>query len=339
MKIYYNNGMFNSQNDVIKRSQCLTEKSKKSVEPIWNGVYDRLIFGSETVDDVISKIFKVVSEHSHSGICLLAHSHGAVVTYDALEKFRKSQSADTLSDREIYVFTFGGATHISAHLGKRVVNFENRCAGEVKYLLPINFQSMTDWISALAHSEIVVGNYVLSGRFSRVENGHPIFRMESGGSGHRADSGYEEAMLKVIEFVISKTEEYRYQRAYNYGRNWWNGSQNKPELVDNAGELFRSAHRMVKLDETRLMSMWGSIKDRLSAHCELVIVHNRKAVYLSKSQPIDHEKVCVAGNFFQVEDSNSTPQKTPAVSRRSTSQGAPRAKAQQNEGCCGCLIA
>lgn len=339
MKVYFINGALNTQQSAGQTTQSLTQKSQISVELIWNGVYCKCL-ERETEENVTEKIIKVVSQHVH-GVCLLAHSHGALVTYNALEKFRKSQSADNLCDREIYVFTFGGITHISAHLGKRVINFENRCK--------------SDWASSAAHSRAVLGSPV-SHWFSRIQDGYPIFTMEAGGNGHYNDTGYEEAMLKVLDYVNSKTKEWGVakkspvpvQQVCNYGKSLLYGSQNHPDLVDNEGVLFRLAEAKVKLSRNTLLDLWCKIKGRLGPQCELSVIQDQKSAYLSKKHNEDLAKTCATGNSSSIAKSarepmenpqNSNPKQKPTVSGKSTSQASPRAKAKHDEGCCGCLIA
>ncbi len=120
MTILFVNGVSNTRQSAQETANRLSKSVSSQVELFYNPITFTGNFGNE-VKELAQRIEELMD--SFWGVCIIAHSHGAKLTLNALREIR-NRNID-LTKKNITIFTFGGAVDIGNEYGKKVGNVRN----------------------------------------------------------------------------------------------------------------------------------------------------------------------------------------------------------------------
>jgi len=124
-EVFFVGGILNEQEDVQKNVLALSEKCERVITPFWNATWrkklDERIFFEDVSADFASRLMSALSNDRF--VCIIAHSHGAVVAKEALKGL--SISCKKIALERVEVYTFGGVTKIPDGYARKVKNYRN----------------------------------------------------------------------------------------------------------------------------------------------------------------------------------------------------------------------
>lgn len=125
-KVLFVGGILNKQSDVQLNIDALNAKAPVKTEMFWNTVYATHRKDREPKQEVVEALASKIEEHlkENGRLCIIAHSHGAKVTFLALQRLRE-RNVIHCNQENLEVYTYGGVTTIPKQFAEKVGNFTN----------------------------------------------------------------------------------------------------------------------------------------------------------------------------------------------------------------------
>ena len=125
MDVFFVGGINNEREDVEKNAQALAEKSNQAVIPFWDATGRKEIVNgipfAQLKEDFICKLKQSLLKRR--SICIIAHSQGALLARESLQKISECHRKSALELIDVY--TFGGVTKIPDEYVRKTKNYRN----------------------------------------------------------------------------------------------------------------------------------------------------------------------------------------------------------------------